>query len=70
MESSQSRTTTRSSQYVPVASQTSWTFGTFGNSRVGVKGAGRAPAKGVGALIQRGGRAVAGMLTIATAGGS
>ncbi len=25
---------------------------------------------GVGALIQRGGRAVAGMLTIATAGGS
>ena len=26
--------------------------------------------KGVGALIQRGGRAVAGMLTIATAGGS
>ena len=29
-------------------------------------GAGR----GVGALIQRGGRAVAGMLTIATAGGS
>ena len=40
MESSQRRTTTRSSQYVPVASQTSWTFGTFGNSRVGVKGAG------------------------------
>ena len=27
-------------------------------------------AAGVGALIQRGGRAVAGMLTIATAGGS
>ena len=27
-------------------------------------------AGGVGALIQRGGRAVAGMLTIATAGGS
>ena len=27
-------------------------------------------ACGVGALIQRGGRAVAGMLTIATAGGS
>ena len=27
-------------------------------------------ARGVGALIQRGGRAVAGMLTIATAGGS
>ena len=27
-------------------------------------------AVGVGALIQRGGRAVAGMLTIATAGGS
>ena len=26
--------------------------------------------RGVGALIQRGGRAVAGMLTIATAGGS
>ena len=30
----------------------------------------RAPPSGVGALIQRGGRAVAGMLTIATAGGS
>ena len=29
-----------------------------------------APKEGVGALIQRGGRAVAGMLTIATAGGS
>ena len=29
-----------------------------------------APFYGVGALIQRGGRAVAGMLTIATAGGS
>ena len=29
-----------------------------------------APNEGVGALIQRGGRAVAGMLTIATAGGS
>ncbi len=29
-----------------------------------------APNRGVGALIQRGGRAVAGMLTIATAGGS
>ena len=29
-----------------------------------------APVRGVGALIQRGGRAVAGMLTIATAGGS
>ena len=28
------------------------------------------PGQGVGALIQRGGRAVAGMLTIATAGGS
>ena len=28
------------------------------------------PSVGVGALIQRGGRAVAGMLTIATAGGS
>ena len=28
------------------------------------------PRGGVGALIQRGGRAVAGMLTIATAGGS
>ena len=28
------------------------------------------PRHGVGALIQRGGRAVAGMLTIATAGGS
>ena len=28
------------------------------------------PVRGVGALIQRGGRAVAGMLTIATAGGS
>ena len=28
------------------------------------------PHRGVGALIQRGGRAVAGMLTIATAGGS
>ena len=32
--------------------------------------AARAPSPGVGALIQRGGRAVAGMLTIATAGGS
>ena len=31
---------------------------------------GAAALKGVGALIQRGGRAVAGMLTIATAGGS
>ena len=30
----------------------------------------RCPPGGVGALIQRGGRAVAGMLTIATAGGS
>ena len=30
----------------------------------------RRVASGVGALIQRGGRAVAGMLTIATAGGS
>ena len=30
----------------------------------------RGQAWGVGALIQRGGRAVAGMLTIATAGGS
>ena len=29
-----------------------------------------AESHGVGALIQRGGRAVAGMLTIATAGGS
>ena len=29
-----------------------------------------ASVRGVGALIQRGGRAVAGMLTIATAGGS
>ena len=28
------------------------------------------PSRGVGALIQRGGRAGAGMLTIATAGGS
>ena len=28
------------------------------------------PIRGVGALIQRGGRAVAGMLPIATAGGS
>ena len=38
------------------------------------QGRGRSPCtlspSGVGALIQRGGRAVAGMLTIATAGGS
>ena len=38
MESSQSRTTTRSSQYVPVASQTSWTFGTFGKQPGGREG--------------------------------
>ena len=37
----------------------------------GVPGLGRLAVRGgVGALIQRGGRAVAGMLTIATAGGS
>ena len=36
----------------------------FGSTRVPTS------SRGVGALIQRGGRAVAGMLTIATAGGS
>ena len=47
-----------------------WRFTHRGENeaRNGDQGAER--SQGVGALIQRGGRAVAGMLTIATAGGS
>ena len=43
-----------------------------GHHQAGVRvpGADGGAVRGVGALIQRGGRAVAGMLTIATAGGS
>ena len=44
---------------------------TRGKLGLNIVGHGSVPTKwGVGALIQRGGRAVAGMLTIATAGGS
>ena len=41
-----------------------------GEARHGIEPAPVDGERGVGALIQRGGRAVAGMLTIATAGGS
>ena len=63
------RKTRRSVNAVSIA-QSENVFGAPGRPDGDGRHASVASAEGVGALIQRGGRAVAGMLTIATAGGS